>query len=162
MSIYKITNSENDFVYVGQTVDTLYRRLAEHEKDYGGWLNRGCRRDYISSFELLRFNDYKIELLETVDDRTMLTEREKYYINHFQCVNITYNKNLSSPLFLCPCGELVDATIRRKHVKSSVHRKSLRELHSKSNNRLHFIQIYKNSKIEKIPIISGITLNIDY
>lgn len=159
--IYKIINYENDFVYVGKTVDTLNSRLSKHEKDYGGWLNRGCRRDYLSSFELLRFNNYKIELLETVDDPALLDEREKYYINHIQCVNITYNNNLNSPFFLCPCGELVDSSIRRKHVKSRTHRKILREVHSESKNRLSFIKIYKNSKIEKIPIIGGITLNID-
>jgi hypothetical protein len=39
MSIYKkITNGENDFIYVGQTVHTLYSRLSKHEIDYGGWL----------------------------------------------------------------------------------------------------------------------------
>ena len=161
MSIYKITNSENDFVYVGQTVDTIYNRLNKHEKDYGEWLNRGCRRHYISSFELLKFNNYKIELIETVDDKTLLNEREKYYINHIQCVNILHNRNLSSPTFFCPCGETIDSTIRYKHNKSPFHRRLLRDIHSKSKTRLHFITIYKNSKIEVIPIKDGITLNID-
>ena len=162
MSIYKISNSENDFVYIGQTVYTIYNRLSKHETDYGSWLSRGCRKNYVSSFEILKFKDYKIELLETVDDNTLLDDRETYYINHIQCVNIIHNKNLSSPTFLCPFGSIVDSGIRYKHTKSPVHRRVLRELHSKTNSRLYFIKLYKDSKIEKIPIINGITLNINY
>jgi hypothetical protein len=162
MSVYKISNSENSFVYVGKTLDSIYRRLSEHEKDYGGWLSRCCRKNYVSSFEILKFNGYKIELLETVDDMTLLSDREKYHINNMQCVNIIGNKNLSMPLFLCPCGEFVDATIRYKHVKSPAHRQSLRDSHSKSNTRQQFIKMYKDSKIKNIPEIpNGITLNID-
>ena len=160
--IYKITNGENDFIYVGQTVHTLYSRLSKHEIDYGGWLNRGCRRKYLSSFELFRFSGYKIELIETVDDNSLLDEREKYYINTLNCINITHNNNVSSHTFLCPCGTIVDSTNRRKHTKSPAHRRAIRELHSKTNSRVHFIKIYKNSKIEIIPeILNGITLNID-
>jgi len=162
MSIYKITNSENSFVYVGKTVDSLSVRLSAHEKDYGGWLHRGCRRNYLSSFEIFRFYGYKIELIETVNDTSLLREREKYYINSIQCINIQDNKNLDSPSFLCPCGERVDATIRYKHNKSRAHRRALREIHSNSKFRHQFIKIYKDSKIDTTPeIVGGITLNID-
>jgi len=161
MSIYKITNSENSFVYVGKTVKSLQERLSGHELDYGGWLSRGCRRDYLSSFELFRFNNYKIELVEKVDDESLLTEREKYHINHIQCVNLLHNRNLSSSTFLCPCGELVDARIRYKHNKSPPHRRAIRELHSKSTFRHQFIKMYKDFKIDTTPeIVGGITLNI--
>ena len=161
MSIYKITNSENDFIYIGKTVKSLQSRLFEHELDYGGWLNRGCRRSYISSFELLRFRDYKIELLETVYDDSLLNEREIHYINTIECVNITYNKNIINPIFLCPCGETINSTLRRKHTKSPSHRKTIRDLHSKTNTRTYFINLYKSSKTENIPIKGGITLHID-
>ena len=161
MSIYKITNSENDFIYIGKTVKTLAKRLSEHEVDYGGWLNRGCRRYYVSSFEILKFDSYKIELIETVEDESLLSEREKYYINTIPCINIRHNRNLSSPTFLCPCGAIVDATNRHKHNKSPAHRRALRELHFKTKSIFHFIRIYKSSKTEYIPIIGGITLNID-
>ena len=160
MSIYKITNSENNFVYVGKTDRTLCSRLSKHENDYGKWLNRGCRRNYLTSFEILKYTGYKIELLEIVEFPSLLDEREKYYINHIECVNIIHNKNISSPTFLCPCGETVDSTFRFKHSKSRTHRRTIKEVHSKSKSRLYFINIYKNSKIEKIPM-NGLTLNID-
>jgi hypothetical protein len=163
MSIYKITNSENDFVYVGKTVKSLAQRLYEHELDYGGWLSRGCRRDYISSFEILKFNSYKIELIETVDDENMLKDREKYYINHIDCVNMRSNTNVSKSTFSCPCGKEVNTSNRFKHTKSPDHRRAIREIHSKTNSRVEFIKKYKNSKIcITSEIVGGITLNINY
>ena len=161
MSIYKITNNENDFIYIGKTLKTIYHRLNEHEVDYGAWLHRGCRRSYISSFEILKHTGYKIEVLETVDDTSLLKEREKYYINHIQCVNIIHNHNTSSATFLCPCCKTVDSDKRFKHNKSQTHRRIIRTIHSNSKNRFYFIQMYKNSKIEEIPVVGGITLNID-
>ena len=160
MSIYKITNSENEFVYIGKTVKSLQERLSEHELDYGGWLNRGCRRYYVSSFEVLKFDNYKIELVEKVDDYSLLSEREKYHINDIQCVNLLHNRNLSSSTFVCTCGETVGSSDRYKHTKSPSHRRALREIHSKTKSRLYFINLYNSFKTEKIPITGGITLNI--
>ena len=161
MSIYKITNTQNDFVYVGKTFDNIYSRLHRHELDYGAWLNRGCRRGYLSSFEILRFSGYKIELIESVDDRALLTERERHYINCIKCINIQSNKNVSSPTFICPCDAVVSSIKRYKHNKSSAHRKRLRELHSKTDSRLYFIKMYTNSKIvNTYGIENGITLDI--
>ena len=162
MSIYKITNSENDFVYVGKSESSLDIRLRRHELDYGGWLYRGCRKYYLSSFELFRFNDYKIELVETVDEGD-LSCREVYHINAIPCINIVHNHNVSTPTFLCPCGETVPTTIRWKHNKSSIHRKSLRELHLKSSSRQKFIDIYKAS-INKVvhEYIPGRTIDIHW
>ena len=160
MSIYKITNTSNDFVYIGKTVKSLQERLSEHELDYGGWLNRGCRRDYISSFEILKFDNYKIELVEKVEDCSLLSAREKYHINHIQCVNLLHNRNISSSTFLCTCGETVSSIDRYKHTKSPSHRRALREIHSKTKSRLDFINLYKSFRTEKIPITGGITLDI--
>jgi hypothetical protein len=161
MSIYKITNTQNDFVYVGKTLDNIYNRLNRHELDYGAWLNRGCRRGYLSSFEILRFDGYKIELIESVEDETLLSSRERHYINCIECINIQSNKNVSSPTFLCPCGAVVSSVKRYKHNKSSAHRKRLRELHFKTDRKSQFIKLYTNSKTETTHgIENGITLNI--
>ena len=62
--IYKIVSPSIDKIYVGSTVKTLEMRLDEHEKDYGCWLYRGCRSGYLTSFEILKYGDYKIELIE--------------------------------------------------------------------------------------------------
>jgi hypothetical protein len=156
-----LTNTQNDFVYVGKTFDNIYNRLNRHELDYGAWLNRGCRRSYVSSFEILRFDGYKIELIESVEDETLLSSREKYHINNTECINIRCNRNVSSPTFLCPCGEVVSSIKRYIHNKSSAHRKRLRELHSKTDSRHYFIKMYTNSKIvNTYGIENCITLDI--
>ena len=163
MSIYKITNIENNFVYVGSTVNTLMDRLNKHEIDYGSWLNRNMRRGYISSYEILKFDGYKIELVETVDDKDLLSDRERFHINNIQCVNILLNKNMQTDTFLCTCGKTVDSRCRYKHNKSQIHRKAIREIHSRSKKLEYFKNVYKSSvRLIILPPVYGITLNIVY
>ena len=161
MSVYKITNSENDFVYVGKSERGLDLRLRGHELDYGGWLHRGCRKCYLSSFEILRFNDYKIEPVEIVDDGD-LSSREIYHINSIPCINIIHNHNVSTSTFLCPCGETVPTNIRWKHNKSSRHRKSLKQLHLNSPSRQKFIDLYKSSLTKVVENVVGRTIDISW
>jgi hypothetical protein len=43
--------------------------------------------DYVSSFEILKNNNYEIKLLEECDNEIQMCEREDYYIINFPCVN---------------------------------------------------------------------------
>jgi hypothetical protein len=161
MSVYKIWTPSSNFVYIGQTVKPLNVRLSEHEIHYGGWLTRGCRKYYITSFEILKYGDYRMELLETVDDPSILNSREIFHINNSLSVNIIHNKNVSLSTFLCPCGKTVDSSNRYGHSRSTIHRRDIRELHFNSDSRIYFINLYKQSRINKLPIPNGITLCID-
>ena len=62
--IYKIVDNTNDNIYIGSTCKTLQRRLSKHKSDYKRFL-KGLRRN-ITSFDILKNNNYKIELLEDV------------------------------------------------------------------------------------------------
>jgi len=76
--IYKIIDNTNDNIYIGITTKKyLCDRLAGHNYDY-----KKTRRNCTSS-EILKNNDYKIELIETTDDKT----RERYWIENSECVN---------------------------------------------------------------------------
>jgi len=144
--IYKIISPSTDRIYVGSTVKTIEERLEEHERDYGGWLSRGCRKCYLTSFEILKYGDYKIELIEDVIDGTLLNH-EKAYINNNDCVNILHNKFTEIEKFNCVCGKEVLSVHRYKHCKSALHRKILREIHSELKNKSYFIQKYRKSQI---------------
>jgi hypothetical protein len=76
-SIYEIICWTTGLRYIGQTTQTLKRRLQGHKK------NRGC-----SSTEVLKHNNYEISLIEYVNDKTKCLEREHYHIQHNDCVNI--------------------------------------------------------------------------
>jgi hypothetical protein len=70
--IYKIVDNTNGNVYIGQTINRLSDRLAQHKS-----------RPTCSCGEIIKNGDYKIELIEETDDKM----RERYWIENTECVN---------------------------------------------------------------------------
>jgi hypothetical protein len=77
----------NGLAYYGSTKQTLQRRLIQHICLYNKYLrdNKG----YYSSFEILKLEGYKIELVEDYpcSSKKELEIREKYYITNYECCN---------------------------------------------------------------------------
>lgn len=86
-NVYKLTCNKTKQDYYGSTELTVERRLGIHESHYKSYLE-GNYNYYCSSFEIIKNNDYKIELLEECDDEPHMCDREDYYIISFPCVNI--------------------------------------------------------------------------
>ena len=87
-SIYKLVDETNNNEYYGSTKLKLLKRLRSHERCYRHYL--AGKYHYVSSFEILKNNKYKIILLEELDckDRDELLLRESVYIkNSPNCVN---------------------------------------------------------------------------
>ena len=88
--IYKIKSLQTDKIYIGSTKKTLKNRLSGHKSDYKKWVKDNTK-NYLTSFEILKFNDYQIELIEScvyVDNAEKL-KKEGYHIalNIVICVN---------------------------------------------------------------------------
>ena len=85
--IYKIVDNTNSNVYIGSTCRTLKARLANHKYDYQRFL-KGVYYN-TRSFEIIKNNDYAIELLEDcqVKTKSELFARERYFIENTECVN---------------------------------------------------------------------------
>jgi hypothetical protein len=86
--IYIITSPDTDKVYIGSTTNDLDKRLRDHVNSYTAYLKD--KREYITSYELVKQNSYVITELEFVNVETeeQLKERERYYIeNTPNCVN---------------------------------------------------------------------------
>ena len=62
-------------------------RLRKHKSHYKRFL-KGLGRN-VRSFDIIKNNDYKIELLENCDIKTKqeLIERERFYIENNECLN---------------------------------------------------------------------------
>ena len=96
--VYMIKNSENDLIYIGSTYRPLSYRFSIHKYNYKNYTNNniGC---YMSAYDILRFQDCVIELIENVncDSRKELQEREKHYIQQYgdRCVNKHYKEKKS-------------------------------------------------------------------
>ena len=80
INFYKIVSSNTPKVYIGSTVKTIVTRLQEHEADYKRF--REGIFVYITSYDILEFKDYSIQLIEsklceTKADRDTI---ERYHI----------------------------------------------------------------------------------
>ena len=86
--IYKIVCNTTGLVYYGSSSsDKLRKRLASHKCDYKRYLDG--KRNYVSSFEILKNNNFEIILIENYpcNSRNELHTRERYYIENNECVN---------------------------------------------------------------------------
>ena len=85
--IYQIKDNTNDNIYIGSTCGSLNQRLSRHKSDYKRFL-KGLFHN-VKSFDILKNNNYKIELLENCEIKTKqeLLERERYYIETNECLN---------------------------------------------------------------------------
>ena len=86
--IYQIIDMNTEEKYIGSTTQTLARRLAGHVADYKYWEN-GTSKKYVSSFNIIKENNYRIELLEAYkcDTLDQLRAKEGEYIRKLNCKN---------------------------------------------------------------------------
>ena len=87
--VYKITSlSHPEICYIGSTCLTLKQRLAKHKSQFKRYKETG--KQYYTSFKILEYDDYFIELIEKIscESRKELSEREGFYIRStIECVN---------------------------------------------------------------------------
>ena len=79
--IYRICSSYTEKVYYGSTTTDLKNRLQIHQKHYEKYLI-GKFPNYISSFELMKYDDAYIQLLEVFycENKNQLAYREAQWI----------------------------------------------------------------------------------
>jgi hypothetical protein len=66
--IYKIVSDKTDKVYIGSSVKPLNQRFNAHTYEYRQW-NDG-KHHYVTSFEILQYDDARIELIEEYECKT--------------------------------------------------------------------------------------------
>ena len=86
-TIYKITCKITGTIYIGSTTKTIEQRLRQHEINYKSYLNN--KYHYVTSFDIIEGNDYKIELIEELLNTTKgeLLKKENEYIESIECIN---------------------------------------------------------------------------
>ena len=85
--LYTIRSHQTDKVYVGSTTQTLSVRMAGHRMDFKRYNTGGTK--YVTSFELLKYDDAYIELIELYpcNSKGELDRAEGAYIRQMDCVN---------------------------------------------------------------------------
>lgn len=86
--IYMIRSFQTNDVYIGSTTQQLCKRMSCHRRDYVNYLSND--KKYISSFEVLKYEDAYIELIKNVscDTKEELKKEEGICIRETpNCVN---------------------------------------------------------------------------
>jgi len=86
--IYKLIDNTNGNIYIGSTCTSLKERLQGHKDNYlehKKKVNNGS-----TSYNIIKNNDYKIELLENFPCKSKqeLLNKEREYIENNKCINI--------------------------------------------------------------------------
>lgn len=89
--IYKITNTLNGKIYIGQTVKSIQKRFTQHKNN--------SNKPYFSQIVLYKafnkygFENFVCEQIEEVENH-LLDEREKYWIEYYDSYFNGYNSTL--------------------------------------------------------------------
>ena len=85
--VYAIRSHLTEKIYVGSTQSPLSVRMAGHRADFRNF--QAGKQHYISSYDLLGFEDAYIEALEVVEfkDKAELKAREGHFQRTLDCVN---------------------------------------------------------------------------
>ena len=97
--IYKIVCNTTGLQYIGSTCNPyLSTRLAGHRSDYKRYLQK--KHNFISSFEVLKNENYEIILIENCpcETKDQLHARERFHIENNDCVNMIKNVGLMNAL----------------------------------------------------------------
>ena len=93
--IYKIISNQTDEVYVGSTCSsTLRTRLVEHQSSYKRYKLK--KTSYMTSYELVQYDDCEIVLLETYpcnNNRELLNKEQEWIDKTPNAININNTMN---------------------------------------------------------------------
>lgn len=97
--IYKVTNKQNNKIYVGQTINTLNRRRSNH---YNSMRHHYGNSVFHKALEKYPEDNFIWEIIETIKTNNKqelqdkLNEREYYYIKLYDSNNLDKGYNLTS------------------------------------------------------------------
>ena len=146
MVIYKITNTVNGKLYIGQSIRDVNIRFNEH-------LNDKISTDYFHLAVRKYIHDYgkdvfTLEVIDTAESIEELNEKEIYWINHFRTfVGFAdcngYNSSLGgtdNPMFNDTIKEKHDARMRTEDVRRKIsntmkHKIANKELFTEEHRR---------------------------
>ena len=120
--VYRLWAPSSPLEYYGSTTQKLSQRLGGHARDLRKW--QAGKGHYLTSFEIMKLSDARIELVEVVDTKSkqVLKAREGYYIRTNDCVN----KNIAGRTHAESCAAWYtanrEAAIKKRTAYNAEHR----------------------------------------
>ena len=89
MWIYKITNIQNNKVYIGQTIRPIEQRFKRHMNDA---LNNILDTHFARAIRKYGKENFIIEQIDIAQTQEELNQKEQYWIQYYNSVNEGYNE----------------------------------------------------------------------
>lgn len=89
MWIYKITNIQNNKVYIGQTIRPIKERFHRHINDA---MNNILDTHFARAIRKYGKDNFIIEEIDNANSQDELNKKEQYWIQHYNSVNEGYNE----------------------------------------------------------------------
>ena len=89
MWIYKITNIQNNKVYIGQSIRPIEQRFKRHISDA---LNNILDTHFARAIRKYGKDSFQIETIDTAQTQEELNRKEQYWIQQYDSVNNGYNE----------------------------------------------------------------------
>jgi group I intron endonuclease len=89
MWIYKITNIQNQKVYIGQTIRPIEQRFHRHINDA---MNNILDTHFARAIRKYGKDNFIIEEIDNAKTQNELNEKEQYWIQYYNSVNNGYNE----------------------------------------------------------------------
>lgn len=96
MIVYKITNTINNKVYIGQTINSLEQRFTRHKQDA---LSKRLDTHFARAIRKYGPDNFVAEIIDTAQTQEELTKKEYYWIGFYNSCNSGYNE--TNDLFKC-------------------------------------------------------------
>lgn len=117
MEVYKITNTINQKLYIGQTVKTAKKRFEDHKQAFKKYVKKGKNTTKLyNAFKEIGIENFKVEKIENCETREELDKREIYWIKNLNTMEQGYNTlpGGNSPR----TTEQIKKTLREKAIKN--------------------------------------------
>lgn len=146
--IYKIISSQTNKIYIGSTcLKLLCSRMAHHKSNYKKWLID--KKKYISSFEIIKYNDAKIILIESYpcNSRDEKKAREQYWIDNMinNCNKNRADKKKYNPEYSKKYYE-INKEKKNEYIKKNKEHITEYQKQYYGNNKDKAIKYYENNK----------------
>ena len=89
MWIYKITNIQNNKVYIGQTIRPIKDRFNRHINDA---LHNGIDTHFARAIRKYGKESFTIEEIDSANTQEELNQKERYWIQYYNSVKDGYNE----------------------------------------------------------------------
>ena len=89
MWIYKITNIQNNKIYIGQTIRPVEQRFNRHINDA---LNNILDTHFARAIRKYGKENFIIEIIDTAQNQDELNHKEQYWIHFYDSINQGYNE----------------------------------------------------------------------